>query len=118
MPISERNASALLIVLPVVMTACSSSPGPVGHGATVPCGRGAGALAQRCSVERSVTARGTILTLRATDGGFRRLQVLGAGGGLAAADGAQPAVLRTRADGSIDVQVGDDRYRLPAMVAR
>ena len=49
-------------------------------------------------------------------GGFRRLQVATDGRGVIAADGADVASVKVVSPGSIEVAVGDDRYRLPATV--
>ncbi len=65
-----------------------------------------------CLVERTADAQGTVLTVRLPDGGFHRLRVAADGGGIAAADGAAPATVRSRG-GVIEVEVGGARYRLP-----
>lgn len=67
-----------------------------------------------CQVERM----GDMLTIRHPDGGFRRLRVLADGRGLEAADGAEPAMLKILDDKGIEVSLGNDRYRLPARIAR
>ncbi len=66
-----------------------------------------------CAVERAVDAKGTVLTVRLPDGGFHRLRVAADGRGIAAADGAALAIVRTRG-AVIEVEVGGARYRLPA----
>jgi hypothetical protein len=59
-----------------------------------------------------------LLTLRHPSGGFRRLQVITDGRGVIAADGAEPASVTTIGTSLIEVNVGGDRYRLPAVVQR
>ncbi|PCD04688.1 hypothetical protein COC42_03895 [Sphingomonas spermidinifaciens] len=69
-----------------------------------------------CSVDRIADDRGTLLTVRLPDGGFHRLRVGADGREIAAADGAEPAIVRS--DGRrIEVEVGGARYRLPAAAA-
>ena len=74
---------------------------------------GAAAFERRCAVERAQAEGAPILVVRHPDGGFRRLEVMSDGSGIATADGAQPAAV-TRRDGGVEVAVGTDRYRLPA----
>jgi hypothetical protein len=57
-----------------------------------------------------------LLTLRHPSGGFRRLQVMTDGRGVIAADGSEPAKVATVGTSLIEVSVGGDRYRLPAVV--
>ena len=59
-----------------------------------------------------------LLTLRHPNGGFRRLQVVTDGRGVISADGAEAAKVATVGASLIEVSVGDDRYRLPAVVER
>ena len=61
---------------------------------------------------------GGLLTLRHPGGGFRRLQITTDGRGVVAADGAEPAIVATVGTTMIEVSVGGDRYRLPAVVHR
>ena len=56
-----------------------------------------------------------ILVVRHPDGGFRRFEVMRDGTGLAAADGAERAVVSLHEQG-IEVAVGTDRYRFPARI--
>ncbi|MEQ9663241.1 MAG: hypothetical protein RLN87_11925 [Parasphingopyxis sp.] len=69
-----------------------------------------------CTIERTQTAEGLILTLRHPDGGFRRLLVTNDGRGVIAADGAEQAAVTPLSQGEIEVALGGDRYRLPATV--
>lgn len=68
-----------------------------------------------CSVDRTRTDRGLVLTMRHPDGGFRRLLVTGDGRGVAAADGAEPAEVTLVDQDEIEVTIGNDHYRLPAL---
>ena len=69
--------------------------------------------ARNCVVERD----GPVITIRHSDGGFRRFEILKDRRGLAAADGAEPTSLAVVGDGQIEVSAGDDRYRLPATIS-
>lgn len=113
-------ASALL-TLP--LAACdkgapgSRSAASGSGGATIPCAlAGSEAFKPDCTVERSTLPDGIVLTLHHPDGGFRRLQVATDGRGVVAADGADVASVKVVSPGSIEVAVGEDRYRLPATV--
>ncbi|MDB5678907.1 hypothetical protein [Sphingomonas bacterium] len=77
---------------------------------------GAAAFARDCTVERTETAEGLILTVRHSDNGFHRLLVVKDGRGVIAADGAEVARVAVLGDGRIEVAIGNDRYRLPATV--
>jgi hypothetical protein len=76
---------------------------------------GAKDFTRSCIVEREMTGGELILTIRHSDGGFRRFRVI-KGQGVVAADGAEPAVVQTIGANAIEVSVGGDRYRLPATV--
>jgi len=108
--------AAILLISALLMVGCDEQSGelPVEADA-IPCAIGEGAaLAEGCTVERSATADGTLLTIRQPDGGFHRLRVA-AVGTISSADGAEPAQATLVGDGRIDVTVGNARYRLPAM---
>lgn len=119
-----------LILLPLcLLAACGGAEeapegnsaggaGPVAEGAErIECAvGGADALAPVCTIERRASAEGLTLTLRAPDGGFRRLLVTKDGRGVVAADGADPARVTPIAANRIDVEIAGDRYRLPATV--
>jgi len=82
----------------------------------IACARGDAAFASACTVEQAQGRDGLILTVRHTNGAFRRLLVTQDGRGVIAADGAEVAkVTITGADG-IEVARGGDRYRLPAII--
>jgi hypothetical protein len=63
-----------------------------------------------CAIERGEE---TMLTLRHSDGGFRRL-TLEPDGTIDSADGADALTVRKLGDGRTEVTVGEERYRLPA----
>jgi len=67
-----------------------------------------------CTIEQAEGA----ITIRKPDGGFRRLVVTDDGRGVAAADGAEEAIVTIIDDGRIDVAIGGDNFRLPATVRR
>jgi hypothetical protein len=72
---------------------------------------GAAAFERACTVDRVGTPRGQILTIRKADGGFRRL-LLTSNGNFVAADGAQPAHATHLPDGTAEVEIGGDRFRI------
>ena len=71
---------------------------------------------RNCSVERETANGELMLTIRHGDGGFRRFRVMKDGSGVVVADGAEPAVVQVLGASGIEVQVGADKYRLPATV--
>jgi hypothetical protein len=75
---------------------------------------GAQEFARLCTIERSDSRLGRVLTLRAPDGGFRRLLITRDGRGVVAADGAEAARVTILSPDRIEVAIGRDRYRLPA----
>jgi len=77
---------------------------------------GAATFERVCTIERTDGPKGRVLTLRAPDGGFRRLLVTRDGRGVIAADGAEPARVSILSPEAIEVAIGRDRYRLPAAV--
>lgn len=79
---------------------------------------GASDFATVCTVERSSSAEGLVLTIRSPSGSFRRLLVTSDGRGVVAADGADPANVSLIDGGRIEVAVAGDRYRLPATVKK
>lgn len=74
------------------------------------------ALAERCTIDRTDTPEGLVLTVRHPDGAFRRLLVTTGGRGVIAADGAEPARVTVLNADQIEVTVAGERYRLPATV--
>lgn len=90
---------------------------PQGEVTEVPCSLdGQVGFKQRCTTEKTSGAGGTILTIRAPDGGFRRFRVLPDGRGLEAADGFDQTEIRLLSNNRIEVTAGDDRYILPAQL--
>ncbi len=77
---------------------------------------GSQSFTRTCTVEREFANGELVLLIRHADGGFRRFRVLTDGRGVVAADGAEPALMQALGPKSIEVQVGADRYRLPATV--
>jgi hypothetical protein len=73
---------------------------------------GAAAFGRVCTVERD-SGR---LTLRGPSGSFRRLVIARDGRGVAAADGAEAATVTILDKDRVEVSIGGDRYRLPALV--
>lgn len=68
-----------------------------------------------CTLERSRTEEGLLLTVRKPDGGFRRLKAT-RDGRVAAADGAETAEVRIVGEDLIEVDIAGDSFRLPARV--
>ena len=79
---------------------------------------GSDAFARACTLDRTQSAQGLIITVRRPDGGFHRLLAVKDGRGLIAADGAEPAKVSIVGDGEIEVAIGGDRFRLPATIKR
>jgi hypothetical protein len=71
-------------------------------------------FAPNCTMETADTADGRLLTIRKADGGFRRLRVTTDGSGFVAADGAERTHVTILRDRRIEVEIGGDRFRLPA----
>jgi hypothetical protein len=78
---------------------------------------GATQFERNCTIERE-GAGGAILVIRKPDGGFRRLRIVSDGRGVVAADGAEPARVTILANDLIEVEIGGDRFRLPATMRR
>lgn len=106
-------------LLCLALSACGEAS-VVGNGSEPDDGRAECAIgpeadwARDCLVERD----GKLLTLRHTDGGFRRFRIVDDGHGLVPADGAEQAKVKIVGQGRIEVSVGGDRYRLPATIAK
>jgi hypothetical protein len=102
-------ASAICLVL----ASCGPAPAEIAAEQRIECRVAGSAAYQRaCLLEAS----GRILTVRKPDGGFRRLRA--GPEGIAAADGAEPARSMILGDGRVEVEIGGDRFRLPANFAR
>lgn len=108
--------AAILLISTLLVAGCGEQSGelPVEADA-IACAIGEGdAMGDGCTVERTTSTDGTLLTIRQPDGGFHRLRVA-SDGTISSADGAEPAQAAPVGDGQIDVTVGNARYRLPAM---
>ncbi len=82
----------------------------------IPCARGTAVLQTVCTIEQTRGETGQILTIRHPDGAFRRLLVTDDGRGVVAADGAEVAKVGLIEGNGIEVELGGNRYRLPATV--
>lgn len=71
-----------------------------------------------CSLERTKTEQGTLITVSKPDGGFRRLLTTRDGRGVVAADGAEQAEVTIVGDNLIEVAIAGDSFRLPARIGR
>jgi hypothetical protein len=69
-----------------------------------------------CTLERSRTEQGLLLTIHKPDGGFRRLIDKRDGRGVVAADGAEQAQVQIVGTDKIEVAIGGDTFRLPARI--
>lgn len=116
------------LALFMLLAACSAEePGAMANGAAAPAAgapdnridcrpQGEAEYARSCSVDIFASEEGRILTIRKADGGFRRLRVTADGRGVVAADGAERTRVAILPDGRIEVEIGGDRFRLPARV--
>lgn len=104
----------------MLLTACGEAQEgaqpPASEGPKVACAIQSTDFNETCTLTQAQTARGTVLTIAAPDGGFRRLLLTGDGQGVVAADGAEPAMVSKLSANLIEVTIGGDRYRLPANV--
>jgi hypothetical protein len=106
-----RHFALLLLV-----ASCDAAP-QASHDDRIECqAEGEARFAHSCTVESVDTADGRLLTVRKADGGFRRLRVTTDGSGVVAADGAQRTHVTILPDSRIEVEIGGDRFRLPARV--
>jgi hypothetical protein len=78
---------------------------------------GAVTMSPVCGLEAMTTPDGTVLTVRHPDGSFRRLLQVKDGRGVIAADGAEPAMVKSAGNKTIEVAIGGAIYQLPAKVA-
>lgn len=77
---------------------------------------GNAAFSRQCTLDRTQTAEGLVLTVHKPDGGFHRLLVVKDGRGVVAADGAEAAKVTIVENNQIEVAIGGDRFRLPATI--
>jgi len=113
-----------LLILPLLLVAaCESRPEVESNGAAAPVAgevdhridcrpAGEAAFTHSCTVESA----DRILTIRKSDGGFRRLRMTDDGTGVAAADGAEQAIVSITPDRRLLVEIGGDRFLLPARI--
>ena len=118
---SRRLVPPLLMSLALLGGCRRKADDPViaaaAHAVTVPCAlSGSVTFGDRCGIERLVSNDGLTLVIHHPDGGFRKLLVATDGRGVVTADGAQLAEVSVIDPATIEVRVGDDRYRLPATV--
>ena len=96
----------LLVCLLAASCSRSSDEGPQGE--TIACALdGAADFAQVCVLERD----GPRFLIRRPDGGFRRFEPI-EGRGIRSIDGADAAILVPLADGSTEIAIDGDRYRV------
>jgi hypothetical protein len=108
-----RAAPLIGLLCGLTMTGCGQPEETAG--ARIQCAIGADAVwAENCLVER----QGGLLTLRHADGGFRRFRIVSDGRGVLSADGAEDASIRIIGRNRIELIVGDDHYRLPALLSQ
>ena len=114
MIVRARTAAGIVPLLALCACGGSKDPPP---GKPLDCRmRGAARFEPICTVERTSSPDGTVLVVRAPDGGFRRFLVVRDGRGVMAADGAEPVRVRPDGPRHIEVTAGDMNYRLPAVV--
>jgi len=119
-----RISSALLLTFALAACGQRSAPAETVENTVaqptaddrIECATAGADFARDCTVERTETADGLILTVRHPDNGFHRLLVVKDGRGVIAADGAESAKVTLLDNGRIAVAIGGYRYRLPAIV--
>lgn len=108
---------ALFILLPLAACGSPAGEGEAAPSAAIECAvDGAADFQPVCTVEQAAGEGKAVLVLRHPSGGFRKLEIATDGRGVAAADGAQQAVVTPVSGNRIEVELGGDRYRLPATV--
>ncbi|HET8611635.1 MAG TPA: hypothetical protein VFL92_02600 [Sphingomonas sp.] len=120
---NRRALLPLFALAPLLLAGCHRASQGNGAGEAdaglvhIPCALGGSPIFRTsCTVERKATGDGLMLVIHHPDGGFRRLLVTTDGRGVVTADGADEAQVSVVDPGTIEVAVGDDRYRLPATV--
>lgn len=122
-----RPYFAALFLMPLALGACEKRGGNTDAGTaattaaanttSVPCAlHGTDVFQTNCPVERIISADGLVLVVHHPDGGFRKLLVTTDGRGVVTADGSEGAMVSVASPNTIEVAVGEDRYRLPATV--
>jgi len=130
------HVTIAVLAASLILAACSASPqAPAGSGNSefdnalaqasseadddgrIVCApAGNAAFSRQCTLDRTQSAEGLVLTVHKPDGGFRRLLVVKDGRGVVAADGAETAKVTIVEDHQIEVAIGGDRFRLPATI--
>jgi hypothetical protein len=108
----EKPRMKRLAALLPLLAACGSPPVGEADRRILCAVDGATEFARVCTVERT-PGPDVLLTLRSPSGSFRRLVATEDGRGVMAADGAEPAAVKTIGTDLIEVSIGGDRYRLP-----
>lgn len=104
--------AAFLVGTSLLLLSCGASE-PMAAGAPIECALGGSAgFAPDCTMERDEMDGQRFLVVSHPDGAFRRFELGVEGRGIVTADGMEQADV-TRTDGSVEVRVGPDRYRLP-----
>ncbi len=124
---SMRICSAVL--LPLSLAACGGSDqtslsnaeaqqdaAAADNGRIVCAVAGSDDFQRDCTLDRTETDKGVILTIHQPDGGFHKLRIADNGRGVVAADGAEAAKVTVIGDHEIEVAIGGARYRLPATI--
>lgn len=107
---SMRISSALVLL---ALAGCAAEGEPPPPSDVVECALGGAAgFAPDCTMERVTSDGQDVLVIRHPDGGFRRFELGVEGRGIVTADGVEQASVE-RQDGTVEVRVGADRYRLP-----
>ena len=104
-----------LAALALLAAGCSKERAPTAAetGEKIACALGVDAKFEPvCGLERADRGGEKLYVVHHPDGGFRSFPVLANGAGLAAADGAEQATQSLAGD-TLEVAVGEDRYRFP-----
>lgn len=108
-----RTSSVALVL---ALAACGKGDDKVASAPAadrVECAVAQGSMAVDCAMERD----GQLITVRHSDGSFRRFEI-DAAGKFGAADGAEEVAGKRSADGSVGVSIGERRYRFNASQLR
>lgn len=114
---SLRISNRPFWALPFLLAACGSNNPVDPNAERTDCALdGAAQFAKDCTVERSGSDEGLILTIGREDKGYRRFVVPTDGRGVIVADGADEAKVTILDGNQVEVSVERDRYRLPATI--
>ena len=108
------NRAGFVLLAPLLLAACGGeSVEEAPAGPVVACALASSVeFTPDCTMERALQDGQSLLIVHHPDGGFRRFQLGVPGQGIIVADGADDALV-TPGEGMIEVQVAEDRYRLP-----